>query len=84
MFPIDCEVANWWTSASPASHFKTGVIAGRANRDGSRKAIRGGEYTHRRGGEILAQEAIASDARLMAILAEHFDLRFPAGTRFGA
>lgn len=82
MFPIDCEVANWWTSASPASHFKTGVIAGRAQRDGTRKAIRGGEFTHRRGGEILAKEVIASDARMYAILAEHFDLRLPEGTRF--
>lgn len=82
MHPIDREVANWWTSASPASHFKTGVIAGRARRDGSRVAIRDGAFTHRRGAEILANEVLTSGARLLEILAEHFDLRFPAGTTF--
>jgi N-hydroxyarylamine O-acetyltransferase len=82
MHPIDCEVANWWTSASPASHFKVNVVTGRPSRDGTRKAIRGGEFTHRRGAEILVQEKITSEPQLLAILAEHFDLRFPSGTRF--
>jgi N-hydroxyarylamine O-acetyltransferase len=82
MHPIDCEVANWWTSASPASHFKTNVVVGRAGRDGTRKAIRGGEFTHRRGADILAREAITAGPRLLAILAEHFDLRFAEGTSF--
>ena len=84
MFPIDCEVANWWTSASPASHFKARVVVGRAGRDGTRKAIRGGEFTHRRGAEILASEAITFAPQLLALLAAHFDLAFPAGTDFGA
>ena len=83
MFPIDCEVANWWTSASPTSHFKTNVVVGRAGRNGTRKAIRGGEFTQRRGAEILTQESIASAPQLLAILAEHFDLVFPPDTRFG-
>ena len=84
MHPIDCEVANWWTSASPASHFKTNVTVGRAGRDGTRKAIRAGEFTHRRGAEILAREAITPGSRLLEILREHFDLTFPKGTRFGS
>ncbi len=82
MHPIDCEIANWWTSTSPTSHFKTNVTVGRAGRDGTRKAIRGGEFTHRRGAEILAKEQIGPGPRLLEILAEHFDLRFPEGTRF--
>ena len=83
MHPIDCEVANWWTSASPASHFKTNVVVGRAGRDGTRKAIRGGEFTHRRGAEILQHIPVTSAAQLLSLLAEHFDLHFPAGTRLG-
>lgn len=82
MHPIDCEVANWWTSASPASHFKTNVTVGRAGRDGTRKAIRLGEFTHRRSAEILTREPIVSDAQLREILSSHFDLHFPEGTRF--
>ena len=83
MHPIDCEIANWWTSASPASHFKTNVTAGRAGPDGTRKATRGGGCTHRRGRESLAREAIGPGPRLLEILREHFDLTFPEGTRFG-
>ena len=83
MHPIDCEVANWWTSTSPDSHFRTSATIGRAGRDGTRKAIRGGEFTHRRGAEILKTETITSAPQLLAILAEHFDLHFPAGTVFG-
>ena len=82
MHPIDCAVANWWTSASPASHFKTNVVVGRAQRDGSRKAIRGGEFTHRRGATILERIVITSDAELLGLLAAHFDLHFPPATRF--
>lgn len=81
MHPIDCTVANWWTSANPASHFKTNVVVGRAQRDGTRKAIRGDEFTHRRGAEILERTTITDDAHLLALLAKHFDLDFPAGTR---
>ncbi len=77
---IDREVGNWWTSASPASHFKTMVVVGRAGSDGTRKAIREGEFTHRRGGEILAREPVTSNAQLLALLVRHFDLHLPAGT----
>jgi len=84
MHPIDCEVANWWTSTSPASHFRTGITLALAGRDGTRKAVREGEFSHRRGAEILARVPVTSAAQLLAILAEHFDLHFPAGTRFGA
>lgn len=83
MHPIDCEVANWWTSANPASKFKQDVAVGLARADGTRKAIRGGTFTHRRGAEILHQRALESAADLLACLEEHFQLRFPPGTRFG-
>lgn len=83
LHPIDCEVANWWTSANPASRFKQDVAIGLALRDGTRKAIRGGTFTHRRGAEILHQRVIESANELLALLDEHFGLRFPADTRFG-
>jgi N-hydroxyarylamine O-acetyltransferase len=83
MHPIDWELANWWTSASPASHFRQNLTLGRALPDGTRKAIRSDGFTHRRGGEILARQPIASAAELRALLTGHFDLSFPADTRFG-
>jgi len=83
MHPIDCEVANWWTSTNPNSKFKQDLMAALALKDGTRKAIRAGVFTHRRGAEILEQRDIATAAEMLAVLAEHFALHFPAGTRFG-
>ncbi|HLP24660.1 MAG TPA: arylamine N-acetyltransferase [Acidobacteriota bacterium] len=83
MHPIDCEVANWWTSTSPASKFKQDVAVGIAGPDGTRKAIRGGLFTHRRGAEVLHQRTIDSAADLRALLEDHFRLRFAPETRFG-
>lgn len=84
MHPIDCEVANWWTSTSPASHFRSNLTIGRAGRDGTRKGIRAGEFTHRRGPEILERIPLTSPEQTLELLARHFDLHFPTGTKFGA
>jgi N-hydroxyarylamine O-acetyltransferase len=83
MHPIDCEVANWYTSANPSSHFRQKLVVGRANADGTRCAIRDGVFTHRRGGEIIESRELRSAAELLELLARRFDLHFPPGTRFG-
>lgn len=83
MPPIDREIANWWTSTNPASKFKQDLMVALAQTDGTRKAIRTGVFTHRRGAEILHQRTIESAADLLALLAEHFGLPFPPDTRFG-
>lgn len=80
---IDRELANWWTSTNPASGFRQRLTAARAGLDGTRRAILNREFTHRRGPEILTQREIASPEELLDVLAEHFGLHFPAGTRFG-
>ena len=83
MHPIDCEVANWWTSANCSSKFRQGLMLGLALADGTRKAMRDGQYIHRRGSQIITQQPIESGGQLLALLKEHFGLHFPAGTRFG-
>jgi N-hydroxyarylamine O-acetyltransferase len=83
LHPIDLDLANWWTSTSPASHFRARLIVAHARRDGTRASIRDREFVHRRGAEILAQRTLATPDELLATLAEQFDLHFPPGTRFG-
>lgn len=83
MHPIDCEIANWWTSTNPNAKFRKDLMAALALKDGTRKAIRGGVFTHRRGATILVERAMESAAQVLDVLAEHFALHFPAGTRFG-
>jgi N-hydroxyarylamine O-acetyltransferase len=83
MPPIDRELANWFTSAHPQSHFKNRLIAARAEPDGRRVTLLNRELKLRAAdGQAEARE-LASPEALLAVLAEHFGLRFPPGTRFG-
>jgi N-hydroxyarylamine O-acetyltransferase len=83
MPPIDRELANWWTSTNPESKFRQNLMVARAGSDGTRRAILNREFVERRGAEILAQREIATAEELLDVLATHFDLTFPSGTRFG-
>jgi N-hydroxyarylamine O-acetyltransferase len=83
MPPIDRELANWWTSTNPGSKFRQNLMVARAGPDGTRRAILNREFVVRRGAEILEQREITTAEDLLGILATHFGLHFPAGTRFG-
>ncbi|MEI6106113.1 MAG: arylamine N-acetyltransferase [Opitutae bacterium] len=83
MPPIDRELANWWTSTNPESKFRQNLMVARAGPDGTRRAILNREYVVRRGAEVLERRDIATAEELLEVLAAHFDLPFPAGTRFG-
>lgn len=83
MPPIDRELANWFTSTHPQSHFKNRLIAARAAPEGVRRSLLNREFTVRRGEQILERRELGSPEELLAVLAEHFGLHFPSGTRFG-
>ena len=84
MPPIDRELANWYTSAHPQSHFRNRLVAARAAPDGVRLAVLNNEFTIRQADGRAEKRLIATPDELLAILAEHFGLHFPPGTRFGA
>jgi N-hydroxyarylamine O-acetyltransferase len=79
---IDRELANWFTSTHPQSHFKNRLIAARALPDGGRLTLLNRELTTRsRSGEARTR-TLFDPAELVAVLDEQFSLRFPAGTVF--
>jgi N-hydroxyarylamine O-acetyltransferase len=80
---IDREVANWWTSTCPQSRFRQRLTAARALRDGGRLALLNREFTVRHADGRSETRMIDGPEALLAVLAEHFGLHFPAGTRFG-
>lgn len=80
---IDRELANWWTSAHPESKFRQNLAVARAPRDGSRVTINNREFALRQADGRVEQREIASPDELLGLLAAHFGLHFPAGTRFG-
>jgi N-hydroxyarylamine O-acetyltransferase len=83
MPPIDRELANWWTSTNPNSKFRQNLMVARAGADGTRFTINNREFTHRQGAKIIERRDLATGDELLGLLARHFDLHFPAGTRFG-
>lgn len=82
MPPIDREVANWYTSAHPQSHFRNRLLVARAERDGRRHTLLNAEYTLREADGTAAHVPITGPEHLRTVLAEVFGLRFDPGTRF--
>ena len=79
---IDRIVGNWYTSAHPASHFKSRLTVARALPEGRRVSILNRELTLRaRDGRGETRELATSEDMLEA-LHEHFGLGLPAGTEF--
>ncbi len=79
---IDREVANWFTSAHPQSHFRNRLLAARATSDGGRVTLLNRVLTLRSGdGEATTRELQTPD-ELVEVLGHHFGLRFESGTRF--
>jgi len=82
MPPIDREVANWFTSAHPASHFKNRLLVARALPDGRRLTLLDRELTVRERDGRAEHRTIESPDELLAVLAAEFGLAFAPGTRF--
>lgn len=81
MPPIDREVGNWYTSAHPQSHFRNRLIVARASERG-RITVLNRELSVRGPDGVAVTRELRDPDELLAVLAEHFGLRFPPGTRF--
>ncbi len=82
MPPIDRELANWFTSTHPQSHFRHRLVAARALPDGGRLTLVNRELsTRRRSGEADTR-LLDTPGELLDVLAADFGLCFPSGTVF--
>jgi len=79
---IDREVANWYTSAHPGSHFKNRLLVARALPGGARVGLLNRELTVRQRDGRAERRVLTSPDELLAVLEAHFGLAFPPGTRF--
>jgi N-hydroxyarylamine O-acetyltransferase len=79
---IDREVANWYTSTHPDSHFKHRLMVARALPEGRRVTLLNRELTVRGPDNQTERRMIDTPDELLAVLADPFGLAFPAGTRF--
>lgn len=76
----DFEMASYYVSTHPESRFVRTLTAQLPGTD-ERFMLRNRELTVDRG-DSLTTRVLADDDELLAVLAETFGLRFPAGTRF--
>ena len=73
---VDDELGNWWTSASPASHFTFSLIAARSPA-GRRHALRNFDYSiHVPGGES-EKRRLESPEEVCAVLEQDFGIEIP-------
>ena len=77
---VDFEPANHYTSTHPESRFVRTLTVQLPTPD-VRSMLRNQELVLDRGGTVT-RRVLADDDELLAVLAETFGLRFPAGTRF--
>ena len=83
MPPIDREVANWFTSTHPQSHFKNRLVVSRAAENGRRINLLNDELAFRERDGGAQRELIAGPDALLLALRDHFGLAFAPHTRFG-
>jgi N-hydroxyarylamine O-acetyltransferase len=77
--PVDFELANYYTSTHPASHFVQTLTAQRVTPE-ARYILRNRELLVDRGTEMKSR--MIADDELLQVLSDPFGLQFPAGTRF--
>ena len=80
---IDAELGNWFTSCHAQSRFKQNVLAARTD-EAYRCTLLNRELKIRYQDGRVIEHAIQSPAEMLEVLKEHFQLSFPAGTRFDA
>ena len=79
----DYEVTNWYLSNHPESHFVTGLIAARADRD-RRYALRNNELAVHHLNGRTERRVLTSAADVRAALEDAFRLTLPAGPELDA
>lgn len=80
---LDREVASWFTSSHPQSHFKNRLLVARALEGGRRLTLQNDELSLRDAKGDAQTRKLASPSELLSVLSEQFGLRFPENTRFG-
>jgi len=79
---VDLEIGNWYVSTHSESRFVNNLTVARLDPD-RRHGILNREYTVRHADGRVESTPIDSADHLLDLLARHFGLHFPAGTRFG-
>jgi N-hydroxyarylamine O-acetyltransferase len=79
-YPVDYEVANYFTSTHPDSIFRK-ILTAQKTTPEARYVLRNRTFTVNRAGDV-SERTLTSDDELRSVLAETFGLEFPPETAF--
>ena len=82
MPPIDREVANWYTSMHPQSHFRDRLMVARAASGGRRYTMLNNEFSVRDAEGKAVKRELHTKGELLAVLEEEFGLKLDPAVRF--
>jgi N-hydroxyarylamine O-acetyltransferase len=82
MPPIDREVANWYTSMHPQSHFRDRLMVARAASEGRRMTMLNTEFSVRDAEGKAVKREVQTKAELLVVLEEAFGLRLDPKVQF--
>lgn len=71
---IDREIANWYTSAHPQSHFRDRLVAARARESGERLSLENFDFTVRQKNSPAVKTKIGGHEELIEVLKTEFGL----------
>ena len=74
MPPVDQEIANWFTSTHPQSHFRDRVVASRALENGERVSLQNFELTRRSRTGEAEKKFLKNPLEIMETLTDQFGL----------
>lgn len=77
---VDYELANWWTSANPSSHFTSSLIAA-LSPPGRRLALRNFEYSIHNSGGVTERRLLNDPDEVCQVLERDFELLLPERDR---
>lgn len=82
MPPIDREVANWYTSMHPQSHFRDRLMVARAASEGRRMTMLNTEFSVRDAEGKAVKRELHTKGELLEVLEEEFGLKLDPEVRF--
>jgi N-hydroxyarylamine O-acetyltransferase len=73
---IDYQLANWWTSTSPLSHFTQGLTTARSP-TGRRMTLRNFDFATHRLGHPSERRRLGGPSEVCEVLEDEFGIRIP-------
>jgi N-hydroxyarylamine O-acetyltransferase len=81
---VDQHTGNWLVSTLPGSFFRTNTLSTIARPDGVRAVYHNGDFTVRRGADLLEERTMGSNEEALSVIRTEFGVELPDGVEIWA